>query len=189
MKLQAMATVLLLLADGAAGVVAQAPRFPSEANRVTVDAVVTDGEGLPVAGLTRDDFVVKENGVVQPVLEFEAVDVSESRPDSPGDEATAVATNATAEGPGRSFLLVVDDLNLSGSAGSGASATTSRFPDCRACGSPPRSSRMRCSGSPRALLPSPSRSRAAPSLRARASCVRFQWRVRARGARPLPGEW
>jgi hypothetical protein len=50
--------MILLLAFGSLAVAAQAPRFPSEANRVTVDAVVTDGDGLPVAGLTRDDFVV-----------------------------------------------------------------------------------------------------------------------------------
>jgi VWFA-related protein len=119
--------MILLLAFGSLAVAAQAPRFPSEANRVTVDAVVTDGDGLPVAGLTRDDFVVKENGVVQPVIEFEAVDVSQPRTDPPLDEAPAVATNEAAEGPGRSFLLVIDDLNLSPDSGEFVKTSLAKF--------------------------------------------------------------
>jgi len=108
-----MGLVLLLLAGGSPVVVAQAPRFPSEAKRVTVDVVVTDGKGQPIAGLTREDFVVKENGVVQSVLEFEAVDVSQAVAAEPAAEPPpAVVTNLVREEAGRSFLVVVDDLNL-----------------------------------------------------------------------------
>jgi hypothetical protein len=35
------------------------PTFPSAVELITVDAVVVDSAGRPVAGLARDDFVVK----------------------------------------------------------------------------------------------------------------------------------
>jgi len=127
MSVKSMAMVLLTLAGGSPGVVAQAPRFPSEAKRVTVDVVVTDGKGQPIAGLTREDFVVKENGVVQSVLEFEAVDVSESNSLAPAVEQPAVATNVAPETPGRSFLVVLDDLNLSPSSAELVKSALTKF--------------------------------------------------------------
>ena len=115
--LTSIGAVLVVLGGGSPGVVAQAPpRFPSEANRVTVDVVIMDDKGRPVPGLTREDFVVKENGVVQSILDFEAVDVS-STASAPAPPAPApgaeVITNVGPEMSGRSFLIVVDDLNLS----------------------------------------------------------------------------
>jgi VWFA-related protein len=83
-----------------------------------VDVVVTDEKGQPIPALKAEDFVVKENGVAQSILEFEAVDVSEvlSAPD-PSAPAThevfPVATNESGDEPGRVFLVVLDDLNLS----------------------------------------------------------------------------
>jgi hypothetical protein len=38
------------------------PRFPAAAEIVRIDAVVVDGAGRPVTGLTASDFVVEENG-------------------------------------------------------------------------------------------------------------------------------
>ena len=127
MKVKSTAIVLLLLAGGSPGVVAQAPRFPSETKRVTVDVVVTDGKGQPIPGLTREDFVVKENGVVQSILEFEAVDVSESNSLAPDVEQPAVATNVAPETPGRSFLVVVDDMNLSPSSAEHVKSALAKF--------------------------------------------------------------
>ena len=128
MRVKSMGMVLLLLASGPPGVVAQAPSFPSEAKRVTVDVVVTDGKGQPIAGLTREDFVVKENGAVQSILEFEAVDVSDSRSLAAVEEQPAVATNMVApEEPGRSFLVVVDDLNLSPSSAERVKSSLAKF--------------------------------------------------------------
>src|SRR5215470_7178046 len=48
------------------------PTFPSQVELITVDAVVLDAAGRPVPGLTKDDFVVKEDGRVQEVQSFEA---------------------------------------------------------------------------------------------------------------------
>ena len=50
------------------------PRFPTAAELVTVDVVVLDRDGKPVAGLNRDDFVVREDGRPQAVTAFEAVE-------------------------------------------------------------------------------------------------------------------
>jgi VWFA-related protein len=130
MSVKPLAMVLLLLAGGSPGVVAQAPRFASEAKRVTVDVVVTDGKGQPIAGLTREDFVVKENGVVQSVLEFEAVDVSEAVAAAPAAEPPpAVVTNLVREEAGRSFLVVLDDLNLEAASAEAVKKAVVKFLD------------------------------------------------------------
>src|SRR5512145_2204204 len=50
-----------------------APVFPSAAEVVTIDVVVTDEKGAPVAGLGRDDFVIREDGQPQGLTLFEAI--------------------------------------------------------------------------------------------------------------------
>ncbi|HEX3581204.1 MAG TPA: VWA domain-containing protein [Thermoanaerobaculia bacterium] len=49
------------------------PRFGEnlDVNLVVLDAVVTDGHGHQILGLDKNDFVVKENGVAQPVESVE----------------------------------------------------------------------------------------------------------------------
>src|ERR1700689_3377223 len=47
-----------------------------EVRRVPVDVVVTDSEGKAVRGLTRDDFVIKEDKAIQNVLSFDYFDGS-----------------------------------------------------------------------------------------------------------------
>jgi VWFA-related protein len=47
-----------------------------EVRRVPVDVVVTDSEGNPVRGLTKDDFVLKEDHAVQDLLSFDYFDGS-----------------------------------------------------------------------------------------------------------------
>jgi hypothetical protein len=49
------------------------PRFPTAAELVTVDVVVLDRDGKPVPGLTRADFVVREDGRPQNVTAFETI--------------------------------------------------------------------------------------------------------------------
>jgi len=48
----------------------QEPIFQLDVRRVPVDVVVTDKQGNPVRGLTKDDFVVKEDGKEQTALSF-----------------------------------------------------------------------------------------------------------------------
>jgi VWFA-related protein len=89
-------------------------RFPALAERVTVDVVVSDRDGRPIGGLTREDFILEDEGKVQQILEFEAIDVSapvgtaaDAEPRNP-----EIATNTRPTPPGRHFLVVFDDLNL-----------------------------------------------------------------------------
>ena len=51
----------------------QAPAFRSEAELVTVDVVVADKRGDPVADLRAEDFVVTEEGRPQKVQFFQSV--------------------------------------------------------------------------------------------------------------------
>jgi hypothetical protein len=48
------------------------PTFPAEVEVITVDALVLDGHGRPVTGLTRDDFRVVEDGKPREIVSFEA---------------------------------------------------------------------------------------------------------------------
>jgi VWFA-related protein len=120
------ALAAVLLAFAAAQAPAQTPSFPSEAKRVTVDVVVVDEKGQPLAGLTKADFVVEEDGVRQEILDFEAVDVSAAGHEA-ATERPRVSTNAVREGPGRAFLFVLDDLNLSPGSAEGVKKAVASF--------------------------------------------------------------
>lgn len=93
-----------------------APQFSSKASAVTVDVLVLDKDGVPVRGLSRDDFIVLEDGQAQTIVGFEARDMP--APEAGGEtvEGSAspeVATNRPAPGrPGRVLVLLVDDLGI-----------------------------------------------------------------------------
>src|SRR5882672_2763729 len=95
------------------------PSFPAQVSAITVDVVVLDKSGAPVRGLTRDDFTVLEDGRPQAIVGFEARDVEGRRPAA---ENTAVSpligTNEDiAAGPGRTLILLIDDLGLTPTTG------------------------------------------------------------------------
>jgi Ca-activated chloride channel homolog len=58
----------------AAGAAAVSAQFSSGINVVEVYATVTDAKGEPIRGLTKDDFVVREDGKEQQVTTFVAAD-------------------------------------------------------------------------------------------------------------------
>src|SRR6266851_5322830 len=66
------------------------PTFPSQVELITVDAVVVDHDGRPVPGLTKDDFVVKEDGRIQEIATFESFVLEPAEAPS---EPPAVASN------------------------------------------------------------------------------------------------
>jgi VWFA-related protein len=104
------------------------PTFPSGVELITVDAVVLDKDGQPVPGLTKDDFVVKEDGEPRQVVGFEAVDVSAPRGEETPAAAAAVASNVrTASEVGRAFAIVVDDLGIAPERTWAAQATVEAF--------------------------------------------------------------
>ncbi len=117
--------VLLVLA-GAAGLLAQEatvapeppagqeapPTFPGGVEQVIVDLVVTDKSGEPVAGITADDLLVKEDDVPQPIISFEAIELPDEPAEEPPSPPRISSNDETDVGKGRTFVVLVDDMNL-----------------------------------------------------------------------------
>ena len=93
--------------------------FPSQVELVIVDAVVNDKKGGAVAGLTKDDFIVTEDGVPQSLVSFEAVQVPAAAPVASPPPPPRIATNIQPPNahPGRSFLVVFDNIHLTPAGG------------------------------------------------------------------------
>ncbi|HXY41945.1 MAG TPA: hypothetical protein VEQ10_19875, partial [Vicinamibacteria bacterium] len=105
----------------------QPQTFPSGVELITVDAVVTDAHGQPVTGLTREDFVLKEDGVAQEILGFQAFEL-EQRSGAAEARPAAPASNENAEKEaGRAFAVVVDDLGMKSSEAVTARGAISSF--------------------------------------------------------------
>jgi VWFA-related protein len=56
---------------------------PSDDHRITLDVVVTDKSGKPVAGLQQQDFTLLDNKQPQKILSFQAIGGTASATDSP----------------------------------------------------------------------------------------------------------
>jgi VWFA-related protein len=102
------------------------PTFPSGVELVTIDVVVLDRDGRPVPGLTRDDFVVKEEGRRRDIVSFEAFDVGAGL-EEPETLAPAVVASNEPRGTGRAFAIVLDDLRIAPERVPGARETATRF--------------------------------------------------------------
>ena len=103
----------LLTTPGAARAQSQPDRpvFPSQVEQITVDAVVLDKNGRPVPGLTREDFVVREDGRVQEIASFEAFVLEP--PDAPPPPPAVASNEPTARSSaGRAFAILVDDVRM-----------------------------------------------------------------------------
>jgi VWFA-related protein len=97
---------------------AQPPAFPAHVEQVTVDVVVTDGKGHPVADLTRSDLDVYEDGVRQAIASFDVFRApaapappAAAAPQAPAPSPVSVNTAAVAR-EGRTFVIVYDDVHL-----------------------------------------------------------------------------
>ena len=89
------------------------PTFPAEVEQVVVDVVVTDRKGTPVQGLTRDDLIVKEDGVPQSIVSFEAIELPETPADVAPPPPPRISVNTTPEVQrGRTFVIVFDDTHI-----------------------------------------------------------------------------
>jgi VWFA-related protein len=89
------------------------PTFRAGVEFVTVDAVVLDRRGEPVAGLTAEEFQVEEDGRPQSIVSFEAVALPESAA-VPAPSRSRVSTNTTAPGQQRrrTFVIVFDNVHM-----------------------------------------------------------------------------
>jgi VWFA-related protein len=111
------------LAERDAAQAQQPPSFSSQIELVTIDAVVLDKEDRPIPGLTKDDFVVKEDGEVREIQSFEAfVAPAADETTAAGEAPPATESSATESPPplsapaanavaaGRTFALFFDDV-------------------------------------------------------------------------------
>jgi VWFA-related protein len=119
LRLRAGALALFFATLPGAGTPAQEPVGllpPVKTEIVRIDVVVTDKRGLPVSGLTREDFTVLEDGRPQPLVQFEAF--SRGLPVVEQEEPAAPAASPSAAAPepevrkGRYVVLAVDDLHI-----------------------------------------------------------------------------
>jgi VWFA-related protein len=89
------------------------PSFGAEVEQVLVDAVVVDKKGSPITGLTRDDFIVREDGTPQELATFQAVDLPENPPPEVVPRRPVISTNdSPAARTQRTFVVVFDDVHL-----------------------------------------------------------------------------
>ena len=95
------------------------PSFRSDIEHVQVDVRVVDANNEPVAGLTRDVFQVFEDGVLQDIDSFVAVDLPrtplrQDAADVPIVRADAASNiRESADGPvGIAYLVIVDDKSI-----------------------------------------------------------------------------
>jgi VWFA-related protein len=114
MKSAALLLAFLLFTPA---IVAQTPYIETfEVRLHNLDVVVTDKKGTPVRGLTKDDFVVVENGATQPVTNFAIYDaqstVVESMPQAASTESSAAAPTVATVPPPRRFVFFIDDLGV-----------------------------------------------------------------------------
>ena len=108
---------LLALVSLAALAVSQEtpPTFKREVEVVTVDVVVTDKAGNPITGLAREDFTVLDEGVPQALVNFDVVTAPEEPTPAKAvrREPPRIATNTAPRLPGRTFVVVFDNINMS----------------------------------------------------------------------------
>jgi VWFA-related protein len=86
--------------------------FRTNANLVVLDAVVKDRDGKPVTNLTKDDFTVLEDGVVQTIASFEsASSKGKPAPAAATDKSNNELNSPTPVSPQALTILVLDELN------------------------------------------------------------------------------
>lgn len=89
----------------------QPPVFGEKVEVTTVDVLVLD-DGRPVPGLTRQDFTVEEDGVVQAITSFDAIGFAESEASEAPKDLFVASNTAEQVRPGRAFLVIYDDVHL-----------------------------------------------------------------------------
>jgi VWFA-related protein len=80
---------------------------------VRLDVTVLDKDGQPVTGLSREDFVVEEEGRPQSVESFEPVVVRGGRPATLDEPPRLTGARLRAPSEGRCLLIFVDDIHVS----------------------------------------------------------------------------
>src|SRR5690349_15792260 len=118
-RMKTLALILTLL-TAASVFAADTPYIETfEVRLHNLDVVVTDAKGKTVHGLTKDDFVVVENGVPQPISNFAVYDAQSGAATSstPASVSTsAPETTVVSAPPPRHVIFFIDELTLQGMA-------------------------------------------------------------------------
>lgn len=110
--MRSAALLLTILALAASVVVAQVPYSETYEVRIhNLDVVVTDKDGNAVRGLTKDDFIVTEDGKPQAVTNFAVYDDTVAQRDHGISDATGESPAASAPPP-RRFVFFIDDMAI-----------------------------------------------------------------------------
>src|SRR5437868_10549657 len=90
-----------------------AGKIVAKTELVSVPVVVRDTAGNPVKNLTKDDFVVLENGKEQKVSVFDSIDTGTATAASKRHPAGEFSNNATAEeAPSRVTVIAIDTHSM-----------------------------------------------------------------------------
>ena len=89
------------------------PAFQVRSDAVRLDVRVVDEEGRFVPDLTRDDFHVVDEGIGQPISQFELVNRSRPVPAAARSNLKADAATNRTFADGRAYLILFDDLHIS----------------------------------------------------------------------------
>jgi len=94
--------------------VEEVPTFPAEVELVTVDVVVADKKGSPIAGLSAEDFSLTEDGRAQQITSFEAIELPAEPPPAEPSRMRVSTNLRTGREPwtGRFFAIVFDDIHM-----------------------------------------------------------------------------
>ncbi|HEY4085347.1 MAG TPA: VWA domain-containing protein [Bryobacteraceae bacterium] len=103
---------LLTIAVSAGTLVAQNV-FHADSREVAVDVTVTDGKGVPIQGLTRDDFSITDEGKPRVITSFEMGSKFEPITGRPTPLHPAPETGAGGEttAAGHSTAIILDEVN------------------------------------------------------------------------------
>ncbi len=111
-----LASLLLSWPLAASSKPAQDATFESEASIVRLDVVVKDAAGRPLRDLRREDFEVREDGVLQRIVHFQRLSsnhVPVAPAGAPPESSPSAASASDAEAPPpRHLVFAVDDLHL-----------------------------------------------------------------------------
>jgi len=119
LRLTPIAALAAVLAGAVVPAQETTPVFPREIEMVTVDVVVTDKEGRPVTGLSRDDFTILDEGERQEIVSFDVItagappEASVEEPAAEPPRPRIVTNEGPPPPPGRTFVVVFDNLNMS----------------------------------------------------------------------------
>jgi len=115
-------TLVVLAAVLAPGTAARAQQQTpgTRTEVVQLDVIVTDADGKPIRGLTRDDFAVLEDKKTQRLTNFLFVEGrlraqgtgAPAATPEPTPAAAASATEDKPASPGRHLVIVIDDLHI-----------------------------------------------------------------------------